>query len=249
MQDLILTAIIIMFGALLYSVSGFGFGMLAIPLLMMLKWSSYDAIAIVSVCASVQALVGIYTHREHFQLKQAAIVVGLSSMTIPIGVWLLGLMQETNPALVRQVFGGMIMLALLVQLIWKVKHHDHVHWGWTVSASATSGVMSGMAGMGGPPIVMWVMGHNWSGDKSRVLLWCVFTGIMPIQIILMTSRFGTGVLESAGIGALFAPAMLLGALPGWWIGKRISKAHLKQMAYIVLFANSLHLILRPYLFF
>jgi len=108
-----------------------------------------------------------------------------------------------------------------------------------------SGTMAGLAGMGGPPAVMWVMAHTWESAKSRVTLWMLFIGLAPIQLLFLTIQFGEDVPRAAGTGILLAPACLLGLIPGLWIGKRLSAKQLRILAEVLLLGISTSAILRP----
>ena len=129
--------------------------------------------------------------------------------------------------------------------VWKIEPRETLHPGWLFLAMPLSGTMAGLAGMGGPPAVMWVMAHAWESAKSRVTLWMLFIGLAPVQLLFMRLEFGPDVTRSAGLGLLLAPACLLGLVPGLWIGKRLSPKHLRILAEVLLLGISTSAIIRP----
>jgi len=244
--DFLITAgVVLILGAALQSVSGFGFGMFAIPLLILAGCRSYEAIMIVVVGVTVQTTIGVYQSRMHIDWKQLAALVVLAGAMIPVGVFVQYQITQLEPDTIRQIFGGIVLAALITQWLWRVTPRERLHWGWSVPAMFSSGFMAGLAGMGGPPAVMWVMAHDWSSRRSRATLWALFASYMPLELIFLYHRFGEGVLTAAGTGLLLAPLTVLGIIPGLWIGHRVSKEHLRRLSYLILLCVSLYAIVQP----
>lgn len=101
--------------------------------------------------------------------------------------------------------------------------------------------------MGGPPLVMWIMAHNWTSERSRVTLWVFFTLLTPIQMGALWHRFGDAILQAAGPAVLLAPLAMLGLLPGLWMGRRIAKPLLRSLSYLIIFFIALYAIAQPML--
>jgi uncharacterized membrane protein YfcA len=242
---LIAIAVVLMLGSALQSAAGFGFGMFAIPLLILLGSESYEAIAIIGICSTAQALAGLWTLRRDVSWVLVAVLVAIIATTLPVGVWVLDKVASLEAARVGQVFGAIVLTALLAQWLWRIRPRDHLHWGWAAGAGIVSGFMSGLAGMGGPPLVMWVMAHRWTNQRSRATLWAMIAGLTPFQMLFLYLRFGDDVVGAMGEGVLLAPLTLLGLLPGLWIGHRIPKPVLRQLSYVILLLISLYAILQP----
>jgi hypothetical protein len=107
------------------------------------------------------------------------------------------------------------------------------------------GFIGGVAGMGGPPIVMWVHAHDWSNQRSRATLWAYFSGLTPIQLVVLYLKFGPDVVTAVGTAAILAPVMVLGILPGLWLGHRIPKPRLRQISYTIILIISIYAIAEP----
>lgn len=247
LSDAVIIGLILAAGGAVQSTAGFGFGMFAIPLLIRLGTPPPEAITIVAVCAVGQALIGVYQLRSHVNWRQVVILTLLAVTTLPLGVWLLDLVVQLERRHVRQVFGLVVLIALVAQWLWRVKPRASLHWGWCVGAMTTCGVMAGMSGMGGPPAVMWVMSHRWSNQRSRATLWSLFASLTPLQLFLLHHQFGTDVLRGLGTGAMLAPVTLLGIIPGLWLGHRMSKDHLRRLSQAILLLVALDALLSPLL--
>ena len=96
--------------------------------------------------------------------------------------------------------------------------------------------------MGGPPLVLWVMAHDWANRKTRAFLYGSFGASMPLQIAVFGVALGWPAVRGAVAGAAFSPAVVLGSLVGLAIGNRFSKPLLRRLAYgllVVIALNSI----------
>jgi uncharacterized membrane protein YfcA len=239
--------VVLMLGSVLQGAAGFGLGMFAIPILILLGCRPYEAIVYCALAAGLQSIVGLWWHRAHVPWRQCLVMIALAAIGVPFGVLLLERVSALEPARVRQVFGGVILAALLVKLLLRVRPRDRLHPAWLVVAMVLSGFMAGLAGMGGPPAVLWVMAHRWSGERSRVTLWALFAGLTPIQLFFLERQFGDPVIAALGTGAILAPLTILGIVGGLRLGVAIPKPRLRQLSYIILFLISGYAIVQPML--
>lgn len=238
--------IILILGSMLQSAAGFAFGMFAIPLLILIGYKPFEAIVMISLCGGIQTVVGVYSLRKHIEWGEVLGLILVSVMTVPVGVWALDyLSARLGDDGVKQVFGVLILAGLSVQIWWKIEHRAVVNRAWGLIAGGLGGFIGGVSGMAGPPIVMWVHAHDWSNQRSRATLWAYFTGLVPLQVFFLYRHFGQGVIDALGVGAMLAPVMILGIIPGLWIGHRITPARLRQISFGIIFLISLVAIFEP----
>jgi uncharacterized membrane protein YfcA len=238
-------AAVLVAGAAIQSTAGFGLGMFAIPVLMLLGMPSYQAIPVCTATAVLQAGAGLWQLREHIAWRETLPWVAVPLLTVPAGIWIQARLVAVGPDRTRQVYGALILVALLSQMLWRVQPRERLGTATSAGALLTAGVMTGTAGMGGPAIVLWVMAHSWSAERSRTTLWLLFVFIAPLSVAMLAVRFGAPTLEGLRTGLLLAPVTLLGLVPGLWIGRRISKPALRQLAYVILALVSLYAIIQP----
>lgn len=239
-------ALVMLLGSALQSAAGFGFGMFAIPLLMLLGVPSYEAIAILSVCSFAQTFPGMIALRRHIVWRSLLGPIILAGIFMPVGIWLLRSINLLEPAAVRQIFGCLILLALALHYYGRPTPRERLHPGWGAAAGSTSGLLSGASGMGGPPLIMWIMAHDWSTERSRVSVWVFFTLLTPVQLGALWHRFGEPILEASGAALLVAPAAVIGLVPGLWLGQRIPKALLRRISYVIILLIALYAIVQPF---
>ncbi len=243
--DLVPVVSVLLAGSVIQAMAGFGLGMFSIPLLLWLGHPSWVAIPICVATTLVQSAYGLAQMRRHVDWRGLLPLAWLPALAMPLGVMAQAELAELGPARTRQAYGALILALLLVQLAWRARPREHVGRGWTLAAMLSGGFMSGSAGMGGPPIVLWVMAHTWGNERSRSAILLLFACMAPAVTALLWLRFGSEVPRAFGLGLLLAPLGLLGFAPGLWLGRRIPKAGLRLLAYAILATLSLYAIARP----
>ncbi|MHC5002649.1 MAG: TSUP family transporter [Planctomycetota bacterium] len=238
-------AVVLAVGSMIQTTAGFGFALFTVPVLVMLGCRSYEAIVLVAVSASAQAVFGVYLLRRHLHWLRVLGMIGLATLAMPIGVAVLAALAEHDRTTVRRVLGFIVLFALVLQVALRPEPRDRLPGAAMVGAMLGAGFMGGLSGMSGPPAVIWVMAHRWSNPESRATLWAFFGGTTPIQLVLLWREFGEPIVRSAELALLLVPAPLLGLLPGLWIGHRIPKPWLRTLSTAILTLVAAYAILRP----
>ena len=238
---------ILALGSLLQGAVGFGLGLFAVPILVWAGVRLGEAVAMVSVSIFIQVLGGTYQLRSEVRWRQVLPATLIRYLTIPLGVALLLAIDALDRTQAKQILGVLLLLVLLVQLFWKVEPREDLHPGWMVLAFSLSGVMHGVAAMGGPPAVLWVMAHSWTNRQTRAFLQSLFLLASPFQISLLY-LFSKGAISGALlIGLAFAPLVVLGSTLGVRLGNAIPKQRLRQIAYGFLLVTALASVMAPVL--
>ena len=99
--------------------------------------------------------------------------------------------------------------------------------------------------MGGPPLVLWVTAHDWTSKRMRGTLFTLFFLTTPAQLYFFAHRFGHELWQTAGLGLGLFPVVLLGTLPGLWIGSRFSSEVLRKLAFGLLAVIAIYAIVQP----
>lgn len=219
---------------MLQSAVGFGYALFATPLLVWIGIPLPNIIALVATCSMIQSIIGVRKIHAFvpWRLSLTATVVRLAGVIF--GVVILKKLVVYDTDSIRTVIGGILCVLVVIQLVWRPKHVASMHWGWAGFAFSTSGLLAGICGMGGPPLVLWLMAHDWGTQKTRGFLFAVFATAIPAQIILMVLTFGSSILLSIALGFAFFPLVYLGTRVGLPIGDRMTKDNLRRFAYALL---------------
>lgn len=238
-------ALILAAGGTLQSAAGFGYALLSVTLLLLLGLAPYEAIPMVTVATTIQVVTGLWYHRREVPWRLVGVSALLVFMSIPVGVFLLGRLTLLNKDQVRQVFGVVVFVIVVAYVLWQPRPRDRVHPAWTAAAMLSGGLLAGLCGMPGPPIVLWAMSHRWSSPKIRATLWAIFLAMTPVGVFFFYQRFGPIVFHSALVALAMTPAVLLGTLPGIWIGNRIPQPWLRRIGVALLVLLATYMVCQP----
>ena len=234
---------IICVASAIQSAVGFAFALFATPLLTWTGMPLQYIITTVSVCSFVQSSLGTRHLRASVPWRLSLLVIASRLVTLVLGILILKKIAGLDVSGIRLIVGSVLCLLVILQLVGKIRPSEKVHWVWGGLAFSTSGLLMGITGMGGPPLVLWAVAHNWSVEKTRGFLFSVFAATIPIQIMLLYITFGTDILLTAMRALLLAPAVYLGVKIGIPIGNRMPRQLLRRIVYLLLLAIGLSSIL------
>jgi uncharacterized protein len=248
LDTFLIAAAVLCMASVLQSMVGFAFGLFAIPLLLLIGLEPEQAIAMVAAAVVAQTGFGVYRHRREADWGAIAPFVVVGMIGTPLGVMLLAILKEHGtPEQIRAFFGVIVFGVLVVQILLRIRPRDHLHWRWGALAFALGGLIGGMAGIGGPPIVFWVMAHRWSSGRSRAVLWASFLAFTPVKLAVLALEFGPDVLIAAALGLATFPLVMLAAIPGLWLGARISMSLLRRIAFVLIAITAFRAMASPWL--
>jgi len=235
MEMLIAEGVVIGFCALLQSAIGFAFSLFAVPLMLMVTDRPLpEVVVLVILTSAVQRVMMLAQLHPHIPWRRSFPVMVASAVAMPLGVWLMGQLAQAEKALVRQIIGGIILLVLLIRWQRKTPPKERLQRRWGLIAGALSGVLSGLANIGGPPLVIWVHAQKLSSEALRVMISAISLPQVPIQMALILARFGLGVLPSLGHLAILCVVTAGGNLAGMAAGRRLNHDRLRVVATVLL---------------
>lgn len=230
-----INALLIVFcAAFLQGTVAFGFGLLSVPLLLMVGLPIPAVLAISSVCTAVQSGSGVHHLRHAVPWKIVVMSVAVRAAAMALGIWVLRVLVNYPVAQLKFWVGAVMLLMVVLQAAWKPQPRARLHGGWNLAAFGASGFTGGLCSMGGPPLVLWVMAHDWTADRTRAFLFASFMSLVPIQLALLYWSFGDTVVYGMALGVAFSPVVLLGSFLGLRIGSRFSKPLLSRVAFLLL---------------
>jgi len=246
-EQLIIAAVILFFSSMTQAMIGFAFNLIAIPLLIWTGFALAEAVVLTSIPIFVQLMTNAWKLREAIVWKDVIPAASIRYITLPIGIGLLYVINHLDTAYIKQLVGVMLLLILATQLFITFKPREQLHFVWSILAFGLSGIMLGMLGMGGPPIVLWLMAHHWEPKRTRAFITTVFLFASPVQIILLYGKFGEELSHAFIWGIAATPIVIISALIGVRIGNNFDKVRLKKAVMFFLFLTAVISIISPYL--
>jgi uncharacterized membrane protein YfcA len=237
-MGLFLSGLVLFAAAVIQGAAGLGYALFATPMLIWAGIPLDQVVVMVAVGSMIQCATGVRHLSESVPWRPALLATALRLIFVLVGVSILKRLILLDPVRLRLSIGCLLCLLVAVQYFWRPHPVHRVHPGWTFFAFSSSGLLAGMTGMGGPPLALWVMAHNWSQEKTRGFFFATFLTFIPLQLIMLFLTPGLGPLGKALLTAVaFSPLILLGSYIGLAAGKRISKKRLCDLIYICLLVS------------
>lgn len=247
LSELLPVVAILTGSAFIQGTVGFAFGLFAVPLLVGIGVSLPLAVPMVSVAMIFQTASGVIKHRTSLYPRSLVVPAGFAAFGLIAGVFSLTFLNKTDPETLKQVVGAILFGLLIIKLLLRPTPRDKVAPVWGAIACGSGGFISGLVGMGGPPIVIWALAHTWKAIRIRVTLWAIFLFMVPLQLVFYRFGFGPVVWKGVLQGVIAFPLVLGGTYLGITIGDRLNRRTLTTIATIILFIIALQAVLSPWL--
>ncbi len=245
MEFLLLAAVVTCICAFLQCIIGFGYSLMVIPLLLLANRPLPEVVTLVVVSAIAMRLYAIHSLRNHIDWKQLKPVIWISFLGIPVGIWLLHSASSLSQDTVRQGVGTMILLMLLLRFAFRIQPRENLPVSYGMFAGFTSGILNGLANIGGPPIVLWIQAKKMNNQATRITLMAFSIFHLPVQIVLLYIAFGPRSLAWMQTGLILWLAVLPGSWIGIKVGNRLPLPFLQKLISIALGIMGISYIVRP----
>ncbi|MEY3594597.1 MAG: hypothetical protein RL576_11 [Actinomycetota bacterium] len=231
LNDLLAVVVIICIAAVLQSISGFGFSLLAMPLLSIFV-DIQDAVVIATLC-------GIFTNAVHlrkdFQLVERSIArrISLSALIgMPLGVVVLSVFSATH---MRAIIGAVIVVLVFLMMRNFILKTENTN--VDIVLGAFSGLLATSVSTNGPPLVFLLQSKQLDPWRLRATLAYVFT-ISGCASFIVLMIAGKGSIEAFQYAMLSLPAMYLGTVVGRRASLRVTQEAFKRLVYVLLLATA-----------
>jgi len=246
LELLVIIGSILIFSSVVQGIVGFAFNLFAIPLMIWSGLGLSEAISISAIPVFIQSLTATLKLKRYVLWKEVTTASIIRYISIPLGIYLLTLIESFDKNQIKQIVGIAILLMVLSQVFLKVEPKEKVGFFWTFSSFFISGITLGMVSMGGPTAVLWTMAHKFDVKTSRAFLSALFLMASPFQIILLYYNFGESLLNFFLIGLAFTPIVIFSTLFGIKLGNFLDRKVLTKIAQSLLVVTSLVSIFSPY---
>lgn len=230
--------LIIFLAAFVQGLSGFGFQLVAIPLLSMFI-NIKEAIPLAALAGYLVNIYLIISLRQHIKIFTLRRLIIGAVIGIPIGAYFL---RNANPILIEHLLGILIILFVILTHFNVIKKIGmNVNWGYIFGL--ISGVIGGAFNTNGPPIIIYfyLQGMDKEELKASITGYFIFTSTV---IVLSHIVFGVSTLSTYIDFIKLSPAILLGIFTGNALFKRINTGIYNFVILIILFVLGLSLLLR-----
>jgi uncharacterized membrane protein YfcA len=131
---------------------------------------------------------------------------------------------------------GVVLVAAFLFYLQPTIDPGHDTRAGLVVAGAASGVSSSATSMGGPPVVLYLMGRE-QMDRFRATLLAFF---LPTSLITLAAFTAVGRMDGDVLteSAVAAPALIAGVYAGAWLRGKVDAELFRRLALAVLVGTS-----------
>ncbi|MCJ2163932.1 MULTISPECIES: sulfite exporter TauE/SafE family protein [unclassified Pseudodesulfovibrio] len=238
MLELVAIISIVLVAAFLQGLTGFGFGLIALPLLGLFL----NIKTCVPLMVLLAVLISLYLSirlRDSIHLKSIFTLMLATLPGIPLGVYVL---KHVSTQTLSIGLGILMILFTSHQLLYKPKSRQ-LKPIFTVLAGLLSGFLGGSIGAGGPPVIIYTALQPWSKDQVKATLACYFA-ISGLIIIASHAISGMITHEVLRLYSMSLPALVAGIYLGTLAYKHISDHGYRKLAFILVFLLGLMMIFK-----
>ena len=209
--DLIWAMVVTFAGGLMLGYTGWGGAMVSMPFLTIL-YGPVEALVIMIIGALMVAAYLFPTAARIADWRRMTPILIAMAVCVPIGNLLLFALE---PNLIRRIIGWLIVGAsILILSGWRYSGPQGA--GASAATGAISGLINGFVGLGGPPVVIYMLALKQSAAVQRANT-LVFMAITSVLVLGSTFIGGGVTLENSFLGVLAAPFQIAGG----WLGARL----------------------------
>ncbi|GAC1307001.1 MAG: sulfite exporter TauE/SafE family protein [Acidimicrobiales bacterium] len=164
-------------GALVQAVTGFGFSLVCVPVLVLIIGPSH-AVRLVNEMAVVLNLTILAREHRHVRVGDAARLLLPALVVTPLAAYAV---HRSDPAVLSIVVGVVIMASAVV-LGLGLRAPGLRHQRGIIIAGSTSALLNTTSGTGGPAVAMFAVNAGWAIEATRPTLQLYFLGLNAMSI-------------------------------------------------------------------
>ncbi|HNX28726.1 MAG TPA: sulfite exporter TauE/SafE family protein [Syntrophomonadaceae bacterium] len=228
----ILVMLIIFLAAIIMGITSFGFAMIAVPLLNLLLPLKFlvPVLILYGVLIDIVLLLPIY---KHLNLKGMGYLVGAGILGVPIGTWLLVVVDES----IMKIAVGVLIIVSAWMLYSGLRVQIKNEKLGNVIAGFTSGILNGSLTMSGPPVIFFYSNQQLEKQVFRANLAFFFlvTTVFTVPVMMTSGLITPEVLNYA---VTMSPSLLIssaGILIGSKIGTSMNSTLFNRISLLLFF--------------
>lgn len=239
--------LILAIAAFVQATVGFAAALFGLPLLLWVGNDLMSSQVMIITAMLPQNIFAVWKLRRNIGLKEVLVPAAIRISALPIGIAGLAIVLTWTAAGINQLVGLIILFAVCLQAVvgveWKSAQRPH----WVIATFGGSGILQGLSGMSGPPMVLWVHGQRYTADHARAFLFAMYISNYLPQMGLLYWKFGIAVVNAALIALLSIPLVLVASTCGLRLGSWFGDKWLRPITYACLIWLALSSMIEPWL--
>lgn len=206
------------------SLTGFGFALVLVPLLSAF-WDLRAVVATSAVLGVVSSLALLVEARGQVEWRRVLLMLLGTAAGLPLGVHLL---KSLDPSLIKLAIGVLVILFSVLMWLgrtWKFEREGVP----LVVTGFVGGLLQGSAGMGGPPVVLFLLGQGTPKAAFRNTLVAYFVPTTVYSVAMLTLA-GLVTADVVRTNLVLLPALAVGLWLGRWLLQRVQQGAFRAVA-------------------
>lgn len=232
--------------AFIQATVGFAAALFGLPILLWCGNDLMEAQLMLITAMMPQNILAVWKLRKSIDFREIIVPATVRICGLPIGIAGLGYVMTWSSGGVNQLVGAIILFAVLLQGLIGVEWKDAKKPHWILITFGGSGVLQGLSGMSGPPMVLWVHGQRYSADRARAFLFAMYISNFIPQVGLLSIRYGSAVWQACFVGVLSLPLVVVSAMLGLRLGSWFGDRWLRPITYLCLIMLAVASLLEPW---
>lgn len=211
-----LPAVIVTLAGVLTGITGFGFSVLSVPLLL-LTFRPHEVVVIALCLVPVTSAVLLLAPglSGKIQFRTAGALTGFSVLGLPVGILLF---ERVDPLWVTGLM-GLVLLAYAAYGLWG-ERTSVLRRRWVVPSGVLGGVLATSTGLSGPAVAMYVHGRRLSAHEQAATMAAYVGAISLLGLALLAIR-GVVTVDDLGNVSRLALGAVAGTILGrWWAARQ-----------------------------
>lgn len=221
---LIFTVVVVVVAAVLHRISGMGFALIAMPMLILLLGPD-AGLQLGLVLGMFVCMIALATCWRALDWRPALLLSAPALITVPLGAWLSGLISP--PVLLISIgilLAGLLTLSMVVQ----PSEHAQASPPLTLTGGAVAGVVHVMSGLSAPVLTAYAVRTRWPQPGFVATAQVVFIVLNAASLIAHHTP-----LSELRTGGLLLPAIAAGVFTGAWLSRSLSQKVARRLSITI----------------
>lgn len=225
--ELAWVAVVVLVAATAQTVSGFGFALLAVPM-MTLMVDPKLAVVVATLLGATSSTSQSVIDRGHIDWPLTRRLSLAALVGMPAGLVVFLMVDENT---LRVFVGSVVLVAALLLMRGFAISAESTRADWWLGAA--SGVLATSTSTNGPPLVFLMQAKGLEPATFRATINAVFTAANVVAITLFAST-GKVTLEGLSAAAIAVPSMLVGLRIGYLVRPRVRADRFRVLVFVLL---------------
>jgi len=228
--ELALVAVVLAVAQVVYVLFGFGAGLIAVGSLALFMPDLKDAVVLLLLVNIPAELFVVWRARREIRWRGIVVICVALAVGVPAGT---AILQLGDPSVVLTILGGFLVVFGGLFLLLPETQRVNEGVGREAGIGLISGLLSGLFGTGGPPLIVYFRLRGIDKSAFRSHLMAIF---LVVTAVRLPSYAFSGLLTAERLysALLVLPAALVGGLIGHRIHLQLSEQQFRRSVSVAL---------------